>query len=68
MSGRDAVSVPSNEPVVNKNLGGDDQLDIIIGTLMEIQEKQELLGEQLEEIVEKLSNLSLPGLDFSIME
>lgn len=49
---------------VLKGLSPEDKLDIIIHALAEISEEVDGLGDFRDEVLEKLGNISTPGVDF----
>jgi hypothetical protein len=51
-----------------KLLSDSEKLDVIIDALSELSARTELFGERLEELTEKVLNMSLPGNSFGIFD
>ena len=50
--------------VTPEDLDPDTKLNILIEAIVKIQEQQDEILVQNQEIIEKLSNISLPGVDY----
>lgn len=48
------------------DLSQDDKLQVLLDALLEITERFETLSETLQETNEKLSNIDLPGRNYSV--
>jgi hypothetical protein len=51
-----------------KLLSDSEKLDVIIDALSELSARTEVFGERLEELTEKVLNMSLPGNSFGIFD
>lgn len=62
------AKVNGETSLIVEEVGFSTKLDVIISALSDLTERVEELKVQQEELVEKISNLSLSGVDFEVYE